>query len=288
MQGEAATIYEIDRYALTHIRNNKRALVIPILALALFAIGLVASMRRFQNSVRVEAKSADGGIANRSVEISKLPQKFPRDRLSVLLQSQIEPQFPNSDSNPIVHIEIVPDLNEAYKLWLRLKRSLQMRKHYLELQEIQEKPIFIRKKLFKKHNAVSFYEGKVRKIGEKYSIIRAIQSESLGVAFITFKSLSHKLYFLAHFDRKKVALELEAKKWKVRKAPHPKEIIWENLNAPKVSVQIGTNAIFLVLFFIVLTPYIFQVYILKLLSYLDLGRYCRTTPLPFCSIYISN
>ena len=262
---------DIGSYSLLSIQGRKRLQWIPLGALLLFTGVLVMFLFQFSTKVKRELLRAEGGVAARTLEIANFPVQTDLNAFAKVIEEavrvQLRPAFDSPDA--VEAVEVVPDLNPAYAVLLQLKRALQLRKYYLETEEIEGKAVY-RVSLCSSVPAVPHFSALVKSLQSQYRTAVSLHHQSLGVAYVTLRSRPLLLHVLHEFKSEAVQAEYSPQRWKLRKAPNPKEILWENLTKRKVSRLWVANVLFLVLFFVVLTPFAFQHYIEVVLGFLHL------------------
>ena len=258
---------EVNTYSLLSIRGEKRLQWIALGVLILFTAVLVLFLFQFHTKVKRELLRAEGGVAARTLEITHFPVQGDIPAFANVLQETLRGLL---SPEAVEAVEVVPDLNTAYSVLLKLKRALQMRKHYLETEEIEGTTAMHRVSLCSSVPAVAHFTSKVQSLQSQYREATALHHQSLGVAYITLRSRTLLLQVLSTFKAEMVPLEYNPQRWKLRKAPNPKEILWENQTKQKASRLCLANLFFILIFFIVLTPLGFQSYIEAALRFLHL------------------
>lgn len=262
---------DIGSYSLLSIQGRRRLQWIPLGALLLFTGALVLFLFQFSSKVKRELLRAEGGVAARTLEVANFPVQTDVKAFATVLEEAIRAQLrPSLDSPEAVQaVEVVPDLNTAYTVLLQLKKALQLRKYYLEVEET-EGQAECRVSLCSSVPAVPHFSALVKSLQSQYRAAASLHHQSLGVAFVTLRSRALLLHVLCNFKSETVPAEYSPQSWRLRKAPNPKEILWENLTRRKTSRLWAANVLFLVLFFIVLTPFAFQQYIEEVIGFLHL------------------
>ena len=264
---------DINSYSLLSIQAQEKLLWIPLVVLYVFTAILVRFLYRFREKIQEEMRKSEAGIAAKTLEISNFPVQSDLEEFKKEVEIVIQRQLPANLtlSAAVEAIEIVPDLNSALKVLQKLKKALKIRKYYLENEEISGEIQHFRRHFCQKIPAVPYFSSKIQNLQSEYKSAIAKKSQSLGFLYITFRSRAIFVQFFNNFNRNFIPEKLNPAKWRLKTAPNAKEIIWENLTkSHKKRYLFLTNALFLSLFFVILTPFAFQEYITEVLNWLDL------------------
>jgi Cytosolic domain of 10TM putative phosphate transporter/Calcium-dependent channel, 7TM region, putative phosphate len=273
--GSSAVSGEFEETGISHIINEPLFYFAPLIFGILFSLILYGFSVFFYNQF---VKEKPHEIYHSSQQYAFYIKNINKSKSCQKTSEEVQNLLKNQYGPGVKSVYSVPDYNNIYKNYINLLEYKNKLKFVLyDYEKTGVRPL-IRNKYLRKVDGINLYETKIAEELEiiKKSIIQYADTNS-GIVFVVCDSI---LLVNEILEKGLQSNDIDKTDWKFKKAPSPKDIMWQSVgsNGPKpVIIRAIVNLLFVIVFLVVLTPSYFTFLIQYCLSYVGLDRWIGNT-----------